>query len=191
MPRISKPPEVRRKELLDTAMRLFTQRGYDETSMADIARELGVVQGLCYRYFDSKQALFQEAMDQYVETCCAQALPIIHDRTRTIRARMDAMADLVLEVEDTARYRSFYHRPENARLHEKLSGQMCNYLLPHVTEEFQAACESGELKLPHPEVTANYLLYAQVGLMGEGETPLETRVALIRRYAGLILDAEG
>ena len=45
MPRISKPPEERRQEILDTAMRLFTERGYEETSMADIAREMDVVQG--------------------------------------------------------------------------------------------------------------------------------------------------
>ena len=59
MKRISKAPDVRRQELLDTAMELFAQKGYEETSMGDIARAAGVAQGLCYRYFDSKQKLFQ------------------------------------------------------------------------------------------------------------------------------------
>ena len=61
MARISKPPEVRRQEILDTAMELFAEKGYEDTSMADIARRMGVVQGLCYRYFDSKRVLFREA----------------------------------------------------------------------------------------------------------------------------------
>lgn len=190
MPRISKPPEVRRREILDAAMRLFTAKGYEETSMADIAGELGVVQGLCYRYFDSKQKLFQEAMDQYVKECCALGLPVIRDRTRTVRERIDAMADLVLVTEETAKYRSFYHRPENQDLHQQLSGKICAYLLPYVTEELQDACGRGELRLSHPDVTASYLLYAQIGLMGEGETPMAERLALIRRYAQLILDAD-
>ena len=190
MPRISKPPEVRRREILDTAMRLFTEKGYEETSMADIAKEMGVVQGLCYRYFDSKKALFQEAMDQYVKECCAAALPLIHDRSRTIRERMDAMGDMTLETEATAPYRAFYHRPENRRLHEKLSGAMCDYLVPHVAEELADAAARGELNLSHPELTASYLLHAQVGLLGEGDVPLEERVALIRRYADVILNAE-
>ena len=95
MKRISKPPEVRRQELLNTAMELFTQKGYEETSMGDIAKAAGVAQGLCYRYFDSKQKLFQEAMDQYVHTCCAGFLPVIHDRSKSIQTRLEEMARLI------------------------------------------------------------------------------------------------
>ncbi|MFQ9916446.1 MAG: TetR/AcrR family transcriptional regulator [Flavonifractor plautii] len=73
MARISKPPEVRRQEILDTAMELFAEKGYEDTSMADIARRIeGVVQGLCCRCFDSKRVLFREAMEQYVRECCAR-----------------------------------------------------------------------------------------------------------------------
>ena len=93
--RIVKAPEERRQEILDAAMKLFSEKGYEETSMADIAREVGVVQGLCYRYFDSKQKLFQEAMERYVEECCAAFLPVIHDRSRTIRERLGRMAAAV------------------------------------------------------------------------------------------------
>ena len=189
MPRIPEPLEVRRKEILDTAMRLFTAQGYEETSMADIAREMGVVQGLCYRYFDSKQKLFQEAMEQYVKECCAAGLPIIHDQSKTIRERLDAMAALTLQTEEDAPYRAFYHRPGNRDLHEELSLKMARYLLPHVTEELEAACGRGELSLAHPALTANCLLHAQTGLLGEGELPMEERVAAIRRYADLILSA--
>ena len=51
MARISKPPEVRRQEILDTAMELFAEKGYEDTSMADIARRMGVVQGLLYGFY--------------------------------------------------------------------------------------------------------------------------------------------
>lgn len=56
-------------------MELFAEKGYEDTSMADIARRMGVVQGLCYRYFDSKRVLFREAMEQYVRECCAAGCP--------------------------------------------------------------------------------------------------------------------
>lgn len=187
MARISKPPEVRRQEILDTAMELFAEKGYEATSMADIAKRLGVVQGLCYRYFDSKRVLFQEAMGQYVQECCAAALPLIHDRSQTIRQRIDALADLTLRTEDSARWRAFYHRPENQALHTELSGRICVYLEPHITEELRDACARGELQLEYPELTASYLLHAQIGLLGERQEPLEVRVALIRRYTDLIL----
>ena len=165
MARISKPPEVRRQEILDTAMELFAEKGYEDTSMADIARRMGVVQGLCYRYFDSKRVLFQEAMEQYVKECCAAGLPIIHDRSRTIRQRLDAMAELILRMEDTARHRAFYHRPGSQSFHTELNLRICEYLVPHVAEELSDACARGELRLEHPELTASYLLHGQIGLL--------------------------
>ncbi len=189
MPRIVKPPEVRRQELLDTAMALFSEKGYEETSMGDIARAAGVAQGLCYRYFDSKQKLFQEAMEQYVSACCEGFLPVIHDRSLTIRQRMDLMAAAALDTDRSSRYSAFYHHPDNQALHEELSLRICRYLLPHVTEEFQAAAASGDLPLRCPAVAASYLLHAQIGLMGEGDLPLAERLAEVRRYADLILSA--
>ena len=151
MARISKPPEVRRQEILDTAMELFAEKGYEDTSMADIARRMGVVQGLCYRYFDSKRVLFREAMEQYVRECCAAGLPIIHDRSRTIRQRLDDMAALTLETEQNARYHAFYHRPENQGIHEELNEESCAWSIrpwrPATCSTGRSACW-GNMRCP-------------------------------------------
>ena len=48
--RITKEPEERKQEILDTALKLFGERGYERTSITDIAKANGVAQGLCYRY---------------------------------------------------------------------------------------------------------------------------------------------
>ena len=129
-------------------------------------------------------------MEQYVRECCAAGLPIIHDRSRTIRQRLDDMAALTLETEQNARYHAFYHRPENQSIHEELNWRICAYLTPHVAEELEDACQRGELRLEHPALAASYLLHGQIGLLGEHAVPLEERVALLRRYAGRILEPE-
>ena len=46
------------------------------------------------------------------------------------------------------------------------------------------------LRLEHPALAASYLLHGQIGLLGEHAVPLEERVALLRRYAGRILEPE-
>ena len=51
--RITKEPEARKQEILDTALKLFGENGYEKTSITDIAKVIGVAQGLCYRYFPS------------------------------------------------------------------------------------------------------------------------------------------
>lgn len=53
--RITKEPEVRKQEILDTALKLFGENGYEKTSITDIAKAIGVAQGLCYRYFRPKR----------------------------------------------------------------------------------------------------------------------------------------
>ncbi|MCE7011560.1 TetR family transcriptional regulator [Kibdelosporangium philippinense] len=44
--------------LLDAARDLFADRGYDRTTVRDIAARAGVNQALLFRYFGSKEALF-------------------------------------------------------------------------------------------------------------------------------------
>jgi AcrR family transcriptional regulator len=49
-------------EVYATAARLFEQRGYDATSIQDIADELGVLKGSLYYYFSSKEELLYQIL---------------------------------------------------------------------------------------------------------------------------------
>ncbi len=44
-----------RERILEAALRLFGERGYEATTMRDVAREAGASLGLAYRYFASKE----------------------------------------------------------------------------------------------------------------------------------------
>ena len=65
--RVVKDPAERKREILDGAMELFATKGYEQTSMRDIARHHNISLGLIYSYYDSKKNIFQEAMQQYLE----------------------------------------------------------------------------------------------------------------------------
>lgn len=52
--------EQTRRLILDTAMRLFRERGYAQTTMRAVAQEAGVAVGNAYYYFGSKEHLIQE-----------------------------------------------------------------------------------------------------------------------------------
>lgn len=66
--RVGRPPadEVaqgeRRTEILRTAMKLFTQRGYAAISLGQIANEVGVTKSALYNHFRSKESLFTEVL---------------------------------------------------------------------------------------------------------------------------------
>jgi len=53
----------KRKLIRDTALHLFANEGYAQTSINRIAAAAGISKGLMYNYFESKEALLQNIMD--------------------------------------------------------------------------------------------------------------------------------
>lgn len=51
-----------RLRILDAALRLFSRRGYGETSVAAVARSADVSKGLVYHYFDTKRDVLEAVM---------------------------------------------------------------------------------------------------------------------------------
>jgi AcrR family transcriptional regulator len=58
--RLTHQGQERRRQLLDAAAALFSERGYQETRIVDICREAGVAKGLFYWYFESKEEVFRQ-----------------------------------------------------------------------------------------------------------------------------------
>ncbi|SDQ62325.1 DNA-binding transcriptional regulator, AcrR family [Thermostaphylospora chromogena] len=56
--------EATRERIVETALRLFRERGYEATTMRAIAAEAGVSVGNAYYYFPSKEALIQAYYDR-------------------------------------------------------------------------------------------------------------------------------
>ena len=55
--RVRKSPDERRREILDAAVRLISERGYNGTSIQDVASAVGVTKQGVLRYFPSKDSL--------------------------------------------------------------------------------------------------------------------------------------
>jgi AcrR family transcriptional regulator len=66
MTRIVKDPEERKQELIDAAERLFAERGYEDTAVSDIVREIRVGQGTFYHYFKSKEDILGAVAEKQV-----------------------------------------------------------------------------------------------------------------------------
>jgi AcrR family transcriptional regulator len=62
--RIVKSPHERKREFLDTARELFFTKGYEQTSVDEIIRKVGLSKGSFYYYFKSKEDLLDELTKQ-------------------------------------------------------------------------------------------------------------------------------
>lgn len=67
--------DERRSQLLASAIGLFAAHGYDELSMAKIAREAGVSKALLYHYFPNKRDLFEATLAHAAEEHLARTQP--------------------------------------------------------------------------------------------------------------------
>lgn len=60
----NKYPEETVRKILDTAERLFVEKGYDRTSLQDILDETGLSKGAVYHHFASKEDIFYSVCDR-------------------------------------------------------------------------------------------------------------------------------
>jgi len=92
-----------RQEILRTAARLFQQRGYDATSMNDVAAALKLSKGGLYHHFQSKDEILFEIMDHAMEITQERVLnPVrgIADPEERLRALIRLHIEVVLSPRD-------------------------------------------------------------------------------------------
>jgi AcrR family transcriptional regulator len=92
-----------RQEILRTAARLFQQRGYDATSMNDVAAALKLSKGGLYHHFQSKDEILFEIMNHAMEiTQDLVIAPVrrIIDPEQRLRALIRLHIEVVLSPRD-------------------------------------------------------------------------------------------
>lgn len=87
--------EETRERIVDAALLLFRDQGFDETTMRDIAAAAGVATGAAYYYFRSKEEL---VMAFYVRTAeeALELLPGLMARSSDLRKRLRSVIELKL-----------------------------------------------------------------------------------------------
>src|SRR3954470_13875803 len=58
------PRAEREEQMVDAALALFTERGFDDASMDDIAARVGVTKPMLYSYFGSKEGLYLACIER-------------------------------------------------------------------------------------------------------------------------------
>lgn len=96
--------EATRKRILDTALRLFQERGYEGTTMRAVASEAGVALGNAYYYFESKEHLVQGFYARTHEEHLAALLPRLAGE-RDLEKRLELL--LVTKIETSEPYHRF------------------------------------------------------------------------------------
>jgi AcrR family transcriptional regulator len=133
-----------RQEILRTAARLFQQKGYDATSMNDVAAALKLSKGGLYHHFQSKDEILFEIMNHAMEITQERVLnPVrgIADAEERLRALIRLHIEVVLSPRDREITVMLHeNHPLPPALRKRINGRKKEYI--HFLEKLMAEVQT-------------------------------------------------
>ena len=146
-------------------MRLFAERGYDSTSVAEIQVAAGMTggSGALYKHFASKEAVLEAGVNHYLAHLSEHSAKTVRALPEDPRAALHAIASSVMEamIADEAILRVLLRDLER---HNELLDRVWEGVLEGVYTEMtlwiRAQVAKGVLTIPDPAATAAVLMSA-------------------------------
>lgn len=168
MLRIVKLPEARRTELLDSALKLFLQRGYENTTVSDVIAAVGVSKGAFYHYFASKEDLLEALSQRFAEELLVAARDLLEDPTLNAYERLTLYLErarrtkLELAPAVWATFAPIF-RPENLLLFHRIVAAIRTVMTPVFTRIIEEGIAERSFATPDAAGAAEVLLMLSAG----------------------------
>lgn len=167
----------RRRQVLDCALAVFSEKGYHDSSISDIVERAAIARGTFYLYFENKRAVFEELLDTFIQRIAeavqrVNLLPGEPEPMEQIRQNVVRVVDALkenaeftrlllrqavgLDTEFDQRLFDFYGKMVDIIEHALVLGQEMGLVRP-CHPRVTAACILGSVK----EVANQYLLDPQ------------------------------
>lgn len=176
-PRVQRRKDRTRERIFDEAMRLFTEQGFEATTVAQISEAADIGKGTFFTYFATKQDVFYYHGEQVLQVV------IDHDDTdapapERLRRAFEAAADWYEKHEPQARQMALARLtalPSNSPSPNRIKAQAL------LTEVVRAGIDSGEFRpLPVTDavlaLASAYFMPVAIWALGSGEVPLRERL---------------
>lgn len=165
MMREVKEPEVRKAEIIQSAKKLFLQKGYLQVTTQDIVNDLKISRGLLYYHFKSKEDILRHiiaaesaAVEQKLKAAaCDPAL------SATDKVERFIFATIIPPSADTMENRALQESlrlPENTYMTDQLYRSMSEIMAKYFACILIQGNEEGVFHVNNPEETAVFLMTA-------------------------------
>ena len=181
----TKPPEVRREEIMDAAERLFLAQGVAATTVDDVAAGADVAKGTVYLHFASRQALLAALGERFAERHLARIKAAV-----SARPEQDWTGKLAAWAEASV---SFYL--DSIELHDMLfhearaptrEGLVDNIIIDHLAWLLNAGAAAAAWSLDDPRFAAVFLFSGMHGIVDDAYLR-EKRIANTRQVKGRLI----
>jgi AcrR family transcriptional regulator len=148
-PRVTSRAEDTRRKIYEAAMEMFREKGFEETTMRDIAAKAGVALGGAYYYFSSKDAIVLAFYREMQETSTPLVGGALTDKKK-LKERIRAVLDQRLKLLAPNRKfcaALFRHAPDGADPLSPFS-EDSRLIREAAIEQMRVALEGGDVKIP-------------------------------------------
>ena len=158
--RITKDPQTRIAEILDTAEKMFADRGYQETQVSDIVKAIGVSQGTFYYYFKSKEEVVEALVQRKLNQIIVEFKDIQSSKEMTAPEKVVFIIHIILNNIQGQDGLAFEYLFEEQHLHiiDKLSRQSDNVLIPVMQNIVDEGIMQNQFNVLFPSETVDFIL---------------------------------
>ena len=156
---------------IDAAVDCFWSRGYEGTSVRDLADSMGIGGASLYNAYGDKRALFRKSLERYAKRSMRERIERLEARRRPKEAIRAFLAEIIdRSVEDPDRKGCLLVNsaldvaPHDARIGKVVAGYL-DELRSFFRRNIEAAREAGQIPLDlDPEQMAGHLLGVLLGI---------------------------
>lgn len=164
---MAKTKEERRNEIIETAGKLFEEKGYEQTQVQDIVNEIGVAKGLFYYYFKSKDEVMEELADRYADAIIDDVNKLI-DKDISTFDKINRIFQIFI---DSAEKKSGIFmgilNVKNGITHERIFFNVGKKMVPLVTELILSGNDNGECNCSDPKFITEFLVTGLFNIMNQ------------------------
>lgn len=159
---MARPPVIKKEELLTAALTLFRKNGVDNTTVSDIVKEAHVAQGTFYNYFQSKDDIFADVLEEETEQTMDEMRKTVKrdDIDSFEKLKLMVCQDFMMNRQNDSLF-DVLHEPRYAYAHQKYIVGRIQKLKPIYAELIRQSVNAGFLNTAYPEEAALLLLTAQ------------------------------
>ncbi len=160
----------RKQEFIKVSVNLFVEKGYENTTVDDIAARMNVAKGLFYYYFKSKDAVLYAFLDSFIveyyndlqEAMCRDfETPV--QRLWAIIIPTDKIAQQVRLL------MSLFRERKNQEFRNIFLSVVRNELRPIVYQTIVDCADQGYMNVKYPQETADVLLSIYSEVIADGK----------------------
>lgn len=158
MTRITKDPEVRRTEFIEAARELFMEKGFDQTSISDITRKVGMSHGSFFYYFKSKNDIMKAVIYSITSEWKRLLEDLIADNRMNALQKMQTILNMTLREQRTKHsINEFFQKEGNATMYKEYKEKSQEVIIPLITHIVEQGVEEGTFNIEFPKETVEYI----------------------------------